>query len=296
MLGFDPMSICRNAPYAPVGLATVMAAFLGCSAVPLVETTLHEGPRGKIALQVFPEGQVRAAHPIALEPSVLTVLLSRVYVREQKTRIESALTGKGPAIRAFAEEEVSFLTPLLSSALAQATPDEQVFFRLLHQDSPNKEFTEGSLYASDRGLHVTLTHFHFDSPQSELRERSSYGNVRHKEWTLVFVPETALLDRGGESSHSSSRTIPSSLDVSLVWLFSQMPTAAMHSSDQGISQAPHNPSPPRVSPGPSGLSEEKRETEEIQRELRHLRKSIQEQERKLDQLEKQVIPREDQTP
>ena len=150
-----------------------------CASATRPDVILHEGPEGGVYLDRLPEGTVQATHPIKLDPTVISRVLRGVQVTGPKTAAQ-ALFGEEKSGRAFSEEDSAFLAPLISSALSQAGPHQQVRFRLVHfsnplrhqerggagigsssptSTGPQTETTAGTLYAHGLSLHMTLTEF-----------------------------------------------------------------------------------------------------------------------------------------
>ena len=173
-------------------VAITMMFLVGCFSVPRVETPIHDSAEGSIGLRVFSDSKYRARHPAQLKPVHIQRLLSGILVQEEKALIGSFLSRGDKPFRAFSDHEITFLLPHLSAAFAQATPEEQVFFKLTHVNSERTYYSEGTLHLSEQGVHFSLYSFHSPSRQVKMTERSSYGNTRPKRWSG---------ERGGDSLH-----------------------------------------------------------------------------------------------
>lgn len=67
-------------------------------------------------------------HPVALSPSEVGTILRGVRVWERRNVIHRLVSGEAPKTRAFRDDELSFLAPAISRALAQATPPIRSIF------------------------------------------------------------------------------------------------------------------------------------------------------------------------
>lgn len=253
----------------------------GCFSVPRVKTHIHESPRGKVTLRTFSDPSFRTTHPQIVEPSVLTQLLRGLHIQEQKEPIASLITGQTLTERTFTEGEISFLAPLLASALRQATAEEQVLFSLSNQTRTGTEQTEGSLYIDGPALQFTLTHYRFNSPRPALLSRPSYSFNRPRLWRLVFYPEGAVLHTAGDSLTPKSLAIRYERLSTYPASAFRMPATREGSSVSGSSTS---------SPASGNDQQTERELETMKEELEKLRKSLREQDSKLEDLEKQIPP------
>jgi hypothetical protein len=89
-------------------------------------------------------------HPFQMNSSELTTLLRGIRVRSSR----GLLKGLSPSEQAFSEEEVRFLSPLLSQALERASRWERVVFKLKYAQS--RADTSGSLFVRGPYLHFVL--------------------------------------------------------------------------------------------------------------------------------------------
>jgi hypothetical protein len=90
-------------------------------------------------------------HPFEMSSSDLATLLRGIRVRSARGLLKS-LSSREPA---FSEEEVRFLAPLMSQALARASRFERVVFRLKYPDSIGAD-TSGALFVREPYLHFVL--------------------------------------------------------------------------------------------------------------------------------------------
>lgn len=220
----------------PLGLSLVVGLLAlsgACTHAPEVDTVLHEAQRGSVYLERIPDRGFKAAHPVAIEESVIARTLSGVMVTERKTALQTAFSKQLPTNRAFSEEDVRFLVPFLAAALRQAAADQQVGFKVhsypsdlsyasrsgagvgssdpLLTNSSLLETTTGHLLSQDRWLYLTVSEYKKRPEQPDtinmanrrLPDPSGQGDK-----DLVFEPKEALKPNGkGGPSSSSSDTV-----------------------------------------------------------------------------------------
>jgi hypothetical protein len=76
-------------------------------------------------------------------------VLTGVVVKENRGLLGNLVAGKPEAVRAFRDEDVEYLAPLLVEGHTRAASDQQVGFRVVQTRAP-AESTKGSLYAYGR--------------------------------------------------------------------------------------------------------------------------------------------------
>lgn len=222
------ITISRNAPRSVVGRASrpltliCLAAMLNglvvgvsaCSSSHKVSHTLHQSDRGKVSLEGISNRSFQAAHPITLPVDTIALVLRGVLVRDDQGALTEGRARRSEALRAFPEEDVVFLAPLIVEGLKRAASDQQVGFSVnqrnallypqrvgtagasskppLQPASPGS--TTGFMYAYGRSLYLTLTQYRFRDegldtlsvPNGRIPDRT--GLMNH---TVLFVPELA---------------------------------------------------------------------------------------------------------
>ena len=168
--------------------ATVISLFIGaCSTVQKVEDTVFaDGPRGGVFLQSAEDSWFKTAHPVSVSPLLLTHVLRGVQV-------QASPDDQTTAVRVFSDEEIAFLSPLMSTALSKAAKSQLVAFRVTHDSGPNSEMTGGLLFTRGRILHLWLTHYRANGASNDSgatldrQARNPHGLAPRQ---LRFVPET----------------------------------------------------------------------------------------------------------
>ena len=223
----QPQSIGpRVLPGPSLTVAAIYLAVSACATAPELDVMIHETPKGAVYLERIPDRSFQAAHPIRLDQAVVARVLRGVIVRDEKTVLDSTFSKDFKTVRAFSEEDVTFLAPFIATALAQAAADQQVGFRLFNYPSSLSfsqrdgagvgsseplltnstllETTSGVILIHNRSLHLTLTQFRHrpervDTINIANRRLPDPSGQANRE--IVFVPQSALQP---DSSRQSS--------------------------------------------------------------------------------------------
>ena len=115
------------------GLLLIASA---CSTGTERDLTLQETDRGAVYLERISDRSLQAAHPITVSADTMARILRGVVVKENRGFLGILVAGKPEAVRAFRDEDVEFLTPLLVEGLTRAASDQEVTFRVVQQGRP----------------------------------------------------------------------------------------------------------------------------------------------------------------
>jgi hypothetical protein len=119
------------------------------------------------------------------------------------------VAGKPEAVRAFRDEDVVYLAPLLVEGLTRAASDQQVGFRVGQMGMPWESAT-GSLYVYGRSLYLTMPW---------LIPLSRYGSGGQTlPPTILFFPESAKRPESYRDPRSAESTLV--IDYALLASFS----------------------------------------------------------------------------
>lgn len=134
---------------------------VGCAGAPVApHKTIYESGLNVVRLEADPEGTPNS-HPTALTPTEVGTLLRSVRAWERRNMIHRLFSGQADRTRAFRNEEITILAPALSKALAQAAPDQRVYFHLSHAtEQGDEETTTGWIVARDPILILALSEVH----------------------------------------------------------------------------------------------------------------------------------------
>ena len=139
-----PMS--HHPRLALVLLNGITLALSACASGPDLDLTIHESDRGAVYVERFPDRSFQAAHPLTLSADTMARILRGVVVKDGRGVLGNLVAAKPEAIRAFADEEVEYLAPLLVEGLTRAAPDQQVGFRVVKIGAPIQSRSGGPVF------------------------------------------------------------------------------------------------------------------------------------------------------
>lgn len=179
----------------------VLTAFIvaaGCAGTPEPPPKIiYESGRNHVRLVKDPDSTVNT-HPANLSPANIGTLLRSVRSWERRNFIHRLFSGEADKTRAFRNEEITILAPALSKALAQAAPDERVYFHLSHAtDEGDEESTTGWLSIRNGALYLSLSEVHDrHGPEPDISKyERQMPNVpeRSTGFDVTFEPEEYLI-------------------------------------------------------------------------------------------------------
>ena len=112
-----------------VEIIVLFGSIGGCSWTPQVETELHNSPKGIVLLRTIADSSIQADHPVSINERTMTRLLGGAHKYRDPRLIEGLITDDEKPKRLFSQKQIMFLAPLLTSALENATSEEEVFFQ-----------------------------------------------------------------------------------------------------------------------------------------------------------------------
>ena len=145
----------------------------------------HRAPQATVYFEEVADWSFEAAHPAVIGTGAISQVLRGIHVGDGSSHTSSA-DGSKP-MRAFSDEDVEYLAPLLAHALSQAQPEYVVAFRLSSSAGSGLEPTAGTLYVKDEEVYVTLTAY-----QGNLNKTASpmFGESPAAR-SVSFSPESA---------------------------------------------------------------------------------------------------------
>jgi hypothetical protein len=267
-----------------------------CSTGPDVDVLIHESPQGSVYLERISDRSFQAAHPIKIDASTIALVLSGVMVREDYSAIQNFFTGSPDARRAFSEDEVSYLAPLISEGLSRAASDQQVGFRIAQIGPPRhahntgggvgssepplslhpKESTAGVMHAYGQSLYLTITEYRvraeapntIDMPNRRLPDSS--GLINH---TVLFLPEAAKRPDSYLDARSTDKTL--AIDYQLL---ARLPPGYSAPASAQPASAPASAAPQATTGENAGPGKKDPEIEALRKELQEIKKQLAEQE------------------
>ena len=135
----------------------------GCAPKQFTTATLYDSPHAFVRLEADPATGQEAvhSHPVTVTPDQIAAVLHGMTIEEPRTRMPIYDDLSIPRHhRAFDDNTIAFLAPLLSLGLAQATPEEVVTFYLSKDRSGgSREVTSGGLFVHEDDLHFVLANY-----------------------------------------------------------------------------------------------------------------------------------------
>ena len=248
------LTMSHHPRLALVLLTGITLALSACATGPELDVTIHESERGAVYVERSPDRSFHAAHPIALSADTMARVLRGVVVKENRGFLGNLGAGKPEAVRAFGDEDVEYLAPLLVEGLTKAAPDQQVGFRVVQTGAP-AESTKGSLYAYGRSLYLTLPW---------LIGVSRYGaGGPTRSPTILFVPESAKRPDSYRDARSTDATLV--IDYGLL--------ATMPAASDMRPTAAQPPTPAKGEP-----TQRDTDLDAVRKELEDIKKKLAEQE------------------
>lgn len=259
-------------------------------------TRIGDGPLGTVALERLgtrgttarysgPQTAFQASHPAEIPPAQVALLLSGLHI----SGIERAKPGDGTAgYPLFSHDEVAFLAPLLSKALAEAEQNQRVKFSV----KDDGLITDGTLYATRNLLRIALAHYRAHPGQADGRLAS---------YQLTFQPEEAVVKADTPQSWMIIEPEQPRIAIS-IHVLTQLPPAATPSSGEPAAAGAAPAVPPTSTPDQNHLQQELHATkdlvvkqaEELQRvkaELESLRQQLTEKESASSKNKPKAAPR-----
>jgi len=183
----------RRALALLIGITLTLSA---CATGPDLDLMIYESARGAVYVERIPDRSFRATHPVILSADTIARVLRGVAVKEDRGPFGNIIIGRS-IVRAFKDEDIQFLAPLLVEGLARAASDQQVGFRVVQPGM--LELTRGSLYAYGQSLYLTV-------PWLTPLSRNGAGGPALPP-TILFIPESAKRPDTYRDARSTEMTL-----------------------------------------------------------------------------------------
>jgi hypothetical protein len=258
----------------------------GCASAPRPKLTIHDGPRGTVHLEQIPDTSFQATHPIMLEPDTVARVLRGIQVRDDRTTLQAFLASRPESVRAFSDEDAEFLAPFISSALAKASPDQRIGFRITQVIPPPEskiggpgppepsqspapgEITSGILFAYGHSLQIHLMQFRSGSQKRSMIDGPNRHYADQTGLTgrkLEFLPDQAQRPATFRVGETEFPTLV--IDYELLARLPDQPAAP-------VAAPPAAASPVQPATQPAATAQE---VEELKKELQEIKKQLNEQ-------------------
>ena len=301
----------------PLGVITVICLLLGgCATGAEMDIMLQESPKGAVYIERIPDSKFQAAHPIKLEREVITRTLRGIYVREDRSTLQKIFssTSETDVVRAFSDDDVDYLAPLIVTGLSQAVSDQRVGFRVMHPaslitrskmggaaigssdppPSPGLETTEANLYAYGTSLHLTLTKYRLrpDRPDTiNMPNRRLPDDTGLKLTEVFFYPGEARRPEGYQPSKLLGEPLLTTLVIDYQLLAKLPSSMLVPPAPPEKAPKPAPPVPPPAAEGgvspPAAATQDQpaaKDLETIKSEMEDLRRQMQKQQEEMEKL------------
>jgi hypothetical protein len=135
-----------------VGIAACALLISGCAS----GTKLAQNPNNSVYLEEVSDWSFEASHPAVIDQLTITKIVKGLYAGDSLTGSSRMSAGGSKPMRIFSDEDVEFLSPLLTQGLSKAKPEQLVGFRISSSAGSGSEPTTGSLYVLNESIYLTL--------------------------------------------------------------------------------------------------------------------------------------------
>jgi len=135
-----------------VGIAACVLLISGCAN----GTKLAQNPNNTVYLEEVSDWSFEASHPAVIDQQTITKIVKGLYANDSITGSSRMSAGGSKPMRIFSDEDVEFLSPLLTQGLAKAKPEQLVGFHISSSAGSGSEPTTGSLYVQKESIYLTL--------------------------------------------------------------------------------------------------------------------------------------------
>ncbi len=278
-----------------------------------MDMMLQESTRGAVYIERIPDSKFQAAHPVKLEREVIARALRGVYVKSETSTLQTVFTNSGDqaVFRAFSDEDVDFLAPIIVKGLTNAASDQRIGFRVSHPAplishykgggaaigssdpiaTPAMETTEANLYVYGTSLNLTLTKFrHRPEPPNTINmpNRRLPDDTGLKLVDVMFYPTEARRPDGYQPLKLLGEPMMTTLVIDYQ-LLAKLPAAMLippapkeASQEKALKPAAQTGTTP---PAPSPTDQKAvKDLETLKGELQELKKQMQQQQEEMDKL------------
>jgi hypothetical protein len=258
--------------------------------------TVHEGAYDVVVLEPL-SGETPARHPAFIEQRVMETILRGIYVQDDERLLQRLLSGRMPPSPVFSDDQIAIVSRVLVIALSQATPQQQVGFRLSNPQGQGEETMRGVLYCEEPFLHFTLRQFHGgrseaagEKPGRQPPDRTGLGPRR-----LVFQLSAPL---GNIAENRSQTTLIINYSQIQQWFASRgtadvatvgrpSPSPSTAAAEKSLREREDQPPLARSTPSLNELIVRKDlEIESLKEEIRTLRHAFEVQQREINRMKR----------
>ena len=156
-----------------------------------METVLHDAPMGFVSLRTINDETFRVSHPAEISDTVLTRILHGLQKQQKVRLLQTLVTGNPEPTSIFTATQIEFLSPLLKNALAQATKEEEVYFRLTNSAAATKP-VEGLIFVYGPDIIIRLKPMVARETKNALSTKSYQSGLAGSNFQVTFSPQEAV--------------------------------------------------------------------------------------------------------
>jgi hypothetical protein len=153
MKSYLPLSnVRRPIMQSLVGIAACALLIGGCAS----GTKLAQNPNNSVYLEEVSDWSFEASHPAVIDQQTITKIVKGLYANDSIAGSSRMSAGGSKPMRVFNDEDVEFLSPLLTQGLSKAKPEQLVGFRISSSAGSGSEPTTGSIYVQKGSIYLTI--------------------------------------------------------------------------------------------------------------------------------------------
>jgi hypothetical protein len=158
---------------------------------------IAQNARGNVNLEEVADWSFEASHPAVIDQATMAKALRGIYADASSGESSQMPAGGTKPMRIISDEDVEFLTPLLTHALSKAKPEQLVSFRTSPSAGSGIEPAAGSIYLQNGALYITIAqgrHIKGFSPESaaHIEQAPAYAALGAKGYTVAVIDYQAL--------------------------------------------------------------------------------------------------------
>jgi hypothetical protein len=161
----------------------------GCSIFSNQVAKVNQSASGSVNIEEVTDWAFEASHPAVVDQGTIAKVLRGVQVEEWPGTSDGVPASGSRPMKAFSDENVEYLAPLLAQALSQAKPEQVVGFQVFSSAGSGSGPAAGTMYVQKNAVHVTLTQFGGQTPKSSMSSWLTFGKSRPTVKPVVsFIP------------------------------------------------------------------------------------------------------------
>ncbi|MGH7255113.1 MAG: hypothetical protein ACREI3_04985, partial [Nitrospirales bacterium] len=228
--------------------------------------------------------------------AVLARVLEGVRVRSEASGLQALLETRSEVAPVFTERDVRFLAPLLAEALAHATPNQRVGFRVSFPSVKGSKGTAGAMSVLGRSLFLTLSWYQTVQRSGAVSTLNTWQSdptgLRRR--NVFFEPAAAVRPEFFQPREPAGYAEEATLVIDYQ-LLASLPRPAPATAPQAGREPATTSADPMRDPGMGGtaakeqpMTDENAELEALKEKVRKLQQKLADQETTLEGLRERL--------